>query len=85
MKLNTQGKSSMNKIVMSLIAVLLTACGPAKPTETVDELVANPERLREIQRLCREDRSKVSDEICQRAAQAFNRRFFGDRPEQKTK
>lgn len=73
----------MKKIMMFFLAVVLTACGPAQPTDTVDELVANPEHLKEIQRLCREDRAKVNDEVCMRAAQAFNRRFLGDRPEQK--
>lgn len=73
----------MNKIVIPFIAVVLTACGPAKPTETVDELVANPARIKEIQRLCKEDRAKVGDELCMRAAAAAERRFFGERPEQK--
>lgn len=71
------------KIMMSFIAVALTACSPSKPTDTVDELVANPARIKEIQRLCREDRAKVNDEICIRAAEAFKRRFMGERPEQK--
>ena len=74
----------MNKIVIPFIAIVLTACGPAKPTETVDELVANPARIKEIQRLCKEDRAKVGDELCLRAAEAAKRRFFGDKPEQKS-
>ena len=45
--------------------------------------VANPARIKEIQRLCKEDRAKVGDELCMRAAAAAERRFFGDRPEQK--
>lgn len=73
----------MKRILLLTMAVLLTACGPAKPTETVDELVANPARIKEIQRLCKEDRAKVGDELCMRAAAAAERRFFGDRPEQK--
>lgn len=73
----------MNKIVMSVIAVVMTACGPANPTETVDELVANPARIKEIQRQCKEDRAKIGDELCMRAAAVAERRFFGDRPEQK--
>ena len=74
----------MNKIMMPVIAMVLTACGPARPTDTVDEMVANPARLKEIQRLCREERTKVDDDICLRASQAFRRRFMGERPEQKT-
>ncbi|HDS1771241.1 EexN family lipoprotein [Pseudomonas putida] len=75
----------MNKVMLLMLAVALTACGPSQPSETVDTLVANPERIREIQRLCKEDRAKVGDELCERAAEAAKRRFFGDRPEQKSK
>ncbi|MBF5007142.1 EexN family lipoprotein [Diaphorobacter caeni] len=71
------------KILMPLIAVALTACGPSKSVDTVDSLVANPERIQEIRRLCTEDRAKVNDEICVAAAQAAKRRFYGERPEQK--
>lgn len=74
----------MYKALLLMMTATLVACGPAKPTDTVDELVANPERLKEIQRLCKEDRAKVNDDICMRAAQAFRRRFMGERPEQKS-
>lgn len=73
----------MKKTLM--LAAALTACSPSQPSETVDFLVAHPERLKEIQRLCKEDRAKVGEELCRRAAEAANRRFFGDRPEQKSK
>ena len=73
----------MNTIALLILAAALTACNPSKPTETVDSLVANPARIKEIQRLCKEDRAKVGDELCMRAAAAAERRFFGDRPEQK--
>lgn len=75
----------MNKVMLLLMAAALTACGPSQPSETVDMLVANPERIKEIQRQCKEDRAKVGDELCMRAAEAANRRFFGDRPEQESK
>jgi len=76
---------AMNRALLLNIAIAtsLVACGPGKPTETVDELAANPARIKEIQRLCKEDRAKVGDELCLRAATAAERRFFGDRPEQK--
>lgn len=67
------------------LAGLLSACGPSPTNDTVEFLTAHPERIKEIQRLCREDRSKVSDELCLRAAEAAKRRFFGDRPEQHTR
>ena len=76
----------MNKVMLLTLAAALTACGPSsQPSETVDSLVANPERIKEIQRQCKEDRAKVGDELCVRAAEAAKRRFFGDRPEQKSK
>lgn len=74
----------MNKVMLLMMVATLTACGPSQPSETVDTLVSNPERIKEIQRQCKEDRAKVGDELCVRAAEAAKRRFFGDRPEQKT-
>lgn len=67
------------------LASLLSACGPSPANDTVEFLTAHPERIKEIQRLCHEERSKVSDELCLRAAEATKRRFFGDRPEQHNK
>jgi len=75
----------MNTLMLLMLAAALTACSPSQPSETVDYLVAHPERLKEVQRLCKEDRTKVGEELCRRAAEAANRRFFGDRPEQKSK
>ena len=75
----------MPRFLSLLMAAALTAsCGPSQPTETVDFLVAHPERLKEVQRLCKEERAKAGEELCRRAAEAANRRFFGDRPEQKS-
>jgi hypothetical protein len=74
----------MHKAMLLMVAATLTACGPSQPSETVDFLVAHPERIKEIQRQCKEDRAKVGDEHCVRAAEAAKRRFFGDRPEQKS-
>lgn len=75
----------MNKAMLLMLAAALAACSPSQPSETVDFLVANPDRVKEVQRLCKEDRPKVGEELCRRAAEAANRRFFGDRPEQKSK
>ncbi|MGG6877301.1 UNVERIFIED_CONTAM: EexN family lipoprotein [Pseudomonas aeruginosa] len=75
----------MNKVMLLMLAVALTACGPSQPSETVDFLVAHPERIKEIQRQCKEERAKVGEELCRRAAEAANRRFFGDRAEQTSK
>ncbi|CUI28463.1 Uncharacterised protein [Achromobacter xylosoxidans] len=68
----------MNKIMLLLFVVLLTACGKSEPTETVDSLAANPERLKELREQCKTDRAKLGDELCNRVAEATNRRFLGD-------
>ncbi|MFU7019325.1 EexN family lipoprotein [Pseudomonas aeruginosa] len=68
----------MNKIMLLVLAAMLTACGKSEPTETVEALVANPERLKELRQQCKTDRAKLGDELCNRVAEATNRRFFGD-------
>ena len=69
----------MHKAMLLMVAATLTACGPSQPSETVDFLVAHPERIKEIQRQCKEDRAKVGDELCVRAAEATKRRFESPR------
>lgn len=68
----------MNKIILFLLVAMLTACGKSAPTETVESLAANPERLKELRQQCQTDRAKLGDELCNLVAEATNRRFFGD-------
>lgn len=77
----------MKQIIPLLLIVTLVACGKTEKTETapasgavdtVDALAANPERLKEVRELCKADRAKVGEELCRRAAEATNKRFFGD-------
>lgn len=68
----------MSKIMLCMFVVMLTACGKAPPTETVEALAASPERLKELREQCKTDRAKVGDELCNRVAEATNRRFMGD-------
>lgn len=77
----------MKKIIPLLLATMLAACGKSeqtatasasKPTETVESLAANPEHLKELRQQCKTDRAKQGDELCNRVAEATNRRFFGD-------
>lgn len=68
----------MNKTSMLLLALVLTACEKSAPTDTVESLAANPERLKEVQRLCREDRAKMGDALCNAASEARRRRFMGN-------
>lgn len=66
-------------IVSSSLAMLLAACGQSSnSTETVESLAANPERLKELRQQCKTDRPVLGDVLCNRVAEATNRRFFGD-------
>lgn len=68
----------MRHMVVILAATVLTACGQSAPTDTVESLVANPGRRKEVQRLCKENHAKMDDATCNAAAEAFRRRFMGD-------
>ena len=78
----------MIKIPPLLLIAALTACGqseaPQKAADseanipTVEELAANPERLRELRQQCKTDRAKMGDVLCNRVAEATRKRFYGD-------
>ena len=68
----------MNKLALLMLAAALTACGKPEPIDTVDSLVADPDRLRELREQCKLDRAKLGDALCNRVAEATNKRFFGD-------
>ena len=77
----------MKKIIPFLLLALLTACGQSETPQkastaeanipTVEELAANPERLKELRQQCKTDRPKLGV-LCNRVAEAINKRFFGD-------
>lgn len=68
----------MRGLAILLVALPLAACSPPAPTDTVESLVANPERLKELRRQCQTDRAKLGDALCNAVAEATRRRFFGD-------
>ncbi len=68
----------MKKTSMLLLVLALSACEKPAPTDTVDSLVAHPDRLKEVMRLCQEDHAKMGDATCNAASEAFRRRFMGD-------
>ncbi len=77
----------MKRIIPLMLAATLVACGKSEPTattgtssptETVDSLAANPDRLKALRQQCKVDRAKLGDELCNRVAEATNRRFLGD-------
>lgn len=75
---------SLKLIVLFLSVAVLSACGPSEPSKqeanvpTVEELAANPERLKELRRRCKTERPTMGDVLCNHVAEATNKRFFGD-------
>ena len=57
--------------------LLLAACNKPAPTESVESLMANPERLKDVRAQCKADHAKVGDALCTMAAEATRRRFMG--------
>ncbi|KGC35496.1 EexN family lipoprotein [Burkholderia pseudomallei] len=71
----------LSKIVLLFSLALLVSCEKSTPpvsTETVESLAANPERLKELRQQCKTNRAQLGDELCNRVAEATNKRFFGD-------
>ncbi|HBR2024134.1 EexN family lipoprotein [Xanthomonas axonopodis pv. cassiae] len=78
----------MKKIVPFMLVAVLTACGQSETPQnaresetsipTVEELAANPDRLKELRQQCKTDRPKLGDVLCNRVAEATRKRFYGD-------
>lgn len=66
----------MTKIIPLLLVAALTACGQSETPQkvntsevsipTVDELAADPERLKALREQCKTDRPKLGDVLCNR-------------------
>jgi hypothetical protein len=67
-----------NILIPTVLALMLTACGDKPPTDTVESLIANPERLKELRAQCKADRAKVGDATCNAVGEATTRRFLGE-------
>jgi uncharacterized lipoprotein YajG len=67
------------KTLLTAVAstVLLAACSKPEPTDTVESLMANPERLKELRAQCKADHARVGDVLCNMVAEATRRRFMG--------
>ncbi|MDM0042852.1 EexN family lipoprotein [Variovorax sp. J22G21] len=64
-------------ILATVAAALVAACSKPAPIESVESLVANPERLKELRVQCKADHAKVGDAQCNAVAEATRQRFFG--------
>ncbi|KWT87628.1 MULTISPECIES: EexN family lipoprotein [unclassified Variovorax] len=64
-------------LLLCLCAVALAACEKKPlPIESVESLVANPQRLRELREACKADHAEVGDAQCNSVAEATRRRFL---------
>ncbi|RLM20438.1 hypothetical protein BIY29_15260 [Brenneria alni] len=61
---------------VSLLTVLLAACGQQSAESLADALTADPVRLKALRAQCAADRQAVGEDDCRAAAEAFRRRFF---------
>ncbi|USP11864.1 EexN family lipoprotein [Aeromonas dhakensis] len=78
----------MKKIIPFLLVVSLTACDQSEAPQqanhseasipTVEELTADPARLKALRQQCKTDRAKLGDLLCNRVAEATRKRFYGD-------
>lgn len=68
----------MKHTLLPLVAaMMLMACGKTSPTDTVESLLANPERLKELRAQCKADHAAVGDALCNALAEATRWRFMG--------
>lgn len=68
----------MKTFPVLMLTVVLTACGQSAPTDTVESLAANPERLKELRAQCKADHAKLGDALCNAVAEATRKRFMGN-------
>ena len=67
----------MNRFLWLSVVLALAACGKPEPSiESVESLVANPDRLRELRAACKADHAKVGDAQCNAVAEATRQRFM---------
>ena len=68
-------------IPIAAVAMVLAGCGKSEPSrsafESVESLVGNPERLKELRAQCKADHARVGDAQCNAVAEATRQRFFG--------
>lgn len=68
----------MKTFPVLMLTAALIACGQSAPTDTVESLAANPERLKELRAQCKADRAKLGDALCNAVAEATRKRFMGN-------
>lgn len=54
----------MNKATLLPILLVLSACDKSMPFESAEVLAENPERLEELNQLCKDDWEKIGNAQC---------------------
>lgn len=67
-------------IVAAASVLLQAGCGKPASIESVEFLVANPERLKALRAQCQADHAKVGDAQCNAVAEATRQRFMRPTP-----
>ena len=65
------------KVLSCVLAAAASGCGGSAPHDTVDALVADPAKLKDVMQRCHDDHAAVGDAECNVASEAFRRRFAG--------
>ena len=62
---------------LAALIAILSACSDKAPTDTVETLLANPERLKALRAQCKADHAQVGDATCNAVSEATRQRFMG--------
>ncbi|HGW5374921.1 TPA: EexN family lipoprotein [Pseudomonas aeruginosa] len=65
----------MKMLPLLVLPAVLVGCGPS-PSDTVESLVANPERLKILREKCRLNKNEVGEELCVKVGLATTERFL---------
>ncbi|EMB4104937.1 entry exclusion lipoprotein TrbK [Pseudomonas aeruginosa] len=73
----------MKRITPVFVVAVLTACGPSETPKqakvpTVEELAADPAKLKKLRQQCTTNRATLGDVLCNRVAGATRKQFYGD-------
>ena len=68
---------SLTALAVLTALTTLSACSDQAPTDTVESLLANPERLKALRARCKADHAQVGDATCNAVSEATRQRFMG--------
>ncbi|MGQ2995891.1 EexN family lipoprotein [Variovorax sp.] len=67
-------------IITAVAVLVLAGCGKSEPSEpaieSVESLIANPERLKDLRAQCKADHARMGDAQCHAVAEATRQRFM---------